>query len=130
MAGWGFCQYSILYPQAPWGFWHIVYAVTMSYYQMFGELFAENVIRSRPFDMPTKQDAEDGWCTSNASEYSNYERIRCPDTQTNWIIHLFLMVFLLISNLLLLNLLIAIFSNTFEKIQSKLNYATLLCLDI
>ena len=123
VAGWRICQYSILYPQHPWGWngrtiWHIVYAFSTSYYQMFGELFTENVIASRPYDMYSAQDVAEGFCTNNASEYNNFENIRCPNTHANWIVYLLLMIFLIISNLLLLNLLIAIFSNTYEQIES------------
>ena len=115
IAGWGFCQYSILYPQSPWSTWQIVGALSLAYYQMYGELQTENVIRSWPFDMPHPEDKE--WCTTDVDLYSNYTQIRCPNSRTNWLVFIFLMFFLLLTNLLLFNLLIAIFSNTFQKIE-------------
>ena len=56
-------------------------------------------------------------CTNDEELYSNYTMLRCSDRKTNWIVSLLLMVFILLTNLLLFNLLIAIFSKTFEKIE-------------
>ena len=113
VGGWGFCQYSILYPESTFDIWHVVYGLTLAYFQMFGELKLDSVIHPIPFDMPE----EEGWCTDDEELYSNYTKLRCPDKNINWVIYFGLMIFLVLTNLLLFNLLIAIFSNTFQKIE-------------
>ena len=118
VAGWGIAQFGLLYPHGIRSVWHPIYAITLAYYQMFGQLNADNVIRSQPFDFPKTE--EDGWCTKNETEYHEYGRIRCPDTNTNWLVYLFLMLFILMTNLVLFNLLIAIFNYTMDCIQGIL----------
>ena len=56
-------------------------------------------------------------CTTDEALYSNYTKVRCADKNVNWIVLIFLMGFILLTNLLLFNLLIAIFSKAFEKIE-------------
>ena len=116
MIGWGVAQYSMLYPQTKPGFWHAVDAITLAYHQMYGDTYADSVIRAEPFDMPAPDSAEED-CTSREEYYSNYTKIRCSDRRASYPVFIMLSVFLLLTNLLLLNLLIAIFSTTYSKIE-------------
>ena len=119
VAGWGISQYAILYPEVEWSndflflAQHVASALALAYYQMFGEMYTDNVIRSPPFDMPDN----DEWCTNDPLLYRNYTQLRCPDKKTNWLVFAFLTVFMILTNLMLFNLLVAIFNYAFNKIQ-------------
>ena len=79
---------------------------------MYSDLNKDKAIQAPPYDMVGGED-----CTTDPELYSNYSMVRCSDPATNWIVLLFLMGYLLLTNLLLFNLLIAIFAQTFEKIE-------------
>lgn len=57
-----------------------------------------------------------GECTNDENKYLNYEQVRCADPHTNWFVVILLALYVLVTNLLLFNLLIAIFTTTYEKI--------------
>ncbi|KAG9267415.1 transient receptor potential cation channel subfamily M member 4-like [Astyanax mexicanus] len=57
-------------------------------------------------------------CTTNVTEIDeNMEP--CRDTRYNWMVVILLMIYLLVTNILLINLLIAMFSYTFTKVQER-----------
>eukprot|EP00061_Rhincodon_typus_P012977 g39054.t1 len=57
--------------------------------------------------------------SDNLTEGSEEELSTCTNTYANWLVILLLTIFLLIANILLVNLLIAMFSYTFNKVQEK-----------
>ena len=112
VVAWAFAQYSLLYQQTPLNFRHPIDSLTMAYYQMFGEMNLDTVIKSKPFYMESENE-----CTENYDLYSNYTQIRCPDKDTNYAAYLLFGIYLMLTNVLLFNLLIAIFSSAYEQVQ-------------
>ncbi|KAK3091941.1 hypothetical protein FSP39_023874 [Pinctada imbricata] len=86
-----------------WSFWKIIY---YPYFQIFGDLsldYLEGTLAS---------------CSSIKTEWENDSNIeRCPIE--DWTVTAIAMVFLLIANLLVVNLIIAKFSSSFEEIRLK-----------
>ena len=115
VGGWGVCEFGILYPQAELDSAHILHAYSLAFYQMFSQTYLDRVIRSGPFDTPLGSDDE--WCTNNETLASSFTNLHCPDRRVSWIVFYLLMIFLVLANLMLFNLLIAIFSNIYQKIE-------------
>ncbi|XP_063431696.1 transient receptor potential cation channel subfamily M member 2-like [Mytilus trossulus] len=85
-----------------WGIWKII---NIPYWQIYGETmldsFKENVTTP---------------CTMNRTEWENNPDIeRC--NEYDWVLIVIAAIYMLISNLLLVNLLIAVFSYRFERVQ-------------
>ncbi|KAI8729644.1 transient receptor potential cation channel subfamily M member 2 [Biomphalaria glabrata] len=88
--------------------WSILYTVFLyPYFQIYGELFLD--------DLKGKDDG-DG-CTKNQSIWETDPTQRCPEK--NAIVYIFLSIYLVLINILLINLLIAMFSYTFQKVQDN-----------
>ena len=109
---WGIAQYGLLYPHAQLNYWTVRDILVLPYFQMYPELYSREAIQSPPYDM-----IREGECSDDPLIYRNYTALRCADKRTNWIVLLLLMAYILITNLLLFNLLIAIFTSLFEDIQ-------------
>ncbi|XP_038639896.1 transient receptor potential cation channel subfamily M member 4-like [Scyliorhinus canicula] len=58
-------------------------------------------------------------CTDNLTASPDGELSPCTNSYANWLVILLLTIFLLVANILLVNLLIAMFSYTFNKVQEK-----------
>ena len=114
LSSWGIAQYSLLYPHSKLSLYLIRDVLLLPYWQMLGDSQKSEIIKAAPYDMPGLDDAS---CTDNDQLYSNYTQIRCPDTRTNQIVVIFLIFYVLITNVLLLNILIAIFNSTFTRIE-------------
>ncbi len=112
VAAWGVAQHGLLFPNSAFRVELLRDVIILPYFQMYIQTYSDSAIQAPPFDMPGEGD-----CTDDPEIYSNYTEKRCADKRTNWIVLLFLMVFVLLTNLLLFNLLIAIFAQTFEKIE-------------
>ena len=112
IVSWGVAQYGLLYPNTELSPWLIRDILILPYWQMYADLHKDSVIQAPPYEM-----GEEDSCTNDPELYSNYTKIRCPDKRTNWIVLLLLMGYLLLTNLLLFNLLIAIFAKTFDEIE-------------
>ncbi|XP_052709281.1 transient receptor potential cation channel subfamily M member-like 2 isoform X1 [Crassostrea angulata] len=99
-----------LYPNAPQE-WSVLQDVLYHpYWQMYGELFLEN--------KEGKDPSEDlGTCTKNETLWRSGEKERCPEK--SFLVVLLMAVFLLLTNVLLLNLLIAMFSDTVKKVHEN-----------
>ncbi len=61
----------------------------------------------------------DNDCTNDPDLYLNYTAARCKDRPATYTAFILMSVYLLFTNLLLFNLLIAIFSTTYQKIEGK-----------
>ncbi|XP_031436819.1 transient receptor potential cation channel subfamily M member 4-like [Clupea harengus] len=81
----------------------------MPYLHIIGEISAEEVDTGKQWDMP---------CTDNRTLIAEGAE-PCRDTYANWLVVVLLMFFLLVTNILLINLLIAMFSYTFSKVQER-----------
>ncbi|XP_067876114.1 transient receptor potential cation channel subfamily M member 4a [Heterodontus francisci] len=94
-------------PRADWIFRRVFYR---PYLQIFGQiplkdLDAVQITRSN--------------CTDDPFAILNKGLPPCTNTYANWLVILLLTIFLLVANILLVNLLIAMFSYTFNKVQEN-----------
>nr|KAI8744050.1 transient receptor potential cation channel subfamily M member 2-like [Biomphalaria glabrata] len=97
---------AVLYPNSEPS-WKLLYFVPRkAYWQIYGELFLDDI-----------EDPET--CTNNATEYSTYTIKRCPSEVGKYFVPILLGFYMLMTTVLLLNLLIAMFSYTFEQIQGN-----------
>ncbi|WAR04648.1 TRPM8-like protein [Mya arenaria] len=96
---------SILYPNSPFT-WHTFYkTLKIPYWNIFGELGLEDI-----------EDVGD--CTNDPM--AGFEDLpRCPTKAGTYIVPIMMAIYMLIVQVLLLNLLIAMFSFTFEKVQDE-----------
>nr|XP_034320574.1 transient receptor potential cation channel subfamily M member 2-like isoform X2 [Crassostrea gigas] len=91
-----------------WRIWTILY---YPYWQLYGELNLDNLDGS-------VADYEDRECTNITAEWeSDPSKERCP--HDDWTVQAIAAFYLLFSNLLLVNLVIAMFSYTFERVQEN-----------
>ncbi|WAR05104.1 TMP2L-like protein [Mya arenaria] len=58
-------------------------------------------------------------CSYDATIWINGTQARCPTDTGKWLVPIMMGIYILLANVLLLNLLIAMFSNTFEKVQDN-----------
>ncbi|WAR05192.1 TRPM2-like protein [Mya arenaria] len=58
-------------------------------------------------------------CTYDVSLWMNSTMARCPTDTGKWVVPIMMGIYMLLANVLLLNLLIAMFSNTFQKVQDN-----------
>ncbi|CAH1797575.1 unnamed protein product [Owenia fusiformis] len=101
----GISSHSILYPNAPSLSWDLfVHIILKPYWQMYGELDLEDLERG-------------DHCNSNGT--SNIPELKCPTQTGTYIIPWMLAVYMLFTNVLMINLLIAMFSYTFNKIRES-----------
>lgn len=115
--GWGIAEYALLYPNSKITSRLPLDIIILPYFQMFGELYQQEIIKSTPYEMASP-DEDPSSCTDNPELYSNFTKIRCPDKRTNMVVLVLLMIYLMVTNLLLFNIIISIFNKTFEIIQS------------
>ena len=110
MISWGVAEVSLLYatPSSIGSTLRMI--VFLPFYQMLPNTYA-SAIQGPPYDM-----VGDDECTE---EIDSTTKIRCSDKSTNWIVMLLLMLYMVIANLLLLNIIVAIFTQTFEDIEGK-----------
>ncbi|RDD41213.1 Transient receptor potential cation channel subfamily M member 3 [Trichoplax sp. H2] len=96
----GVASQAILYPNSPWD-WNLLRQIFyMPFFQLFGELFVDQ-IQGRD-------------CPPNATYLTNSKCVA-----NTWMVPILLAGYMLIANVLLLNLLIAVFNNTYSKIQEN-----------
>ncbi|XP_064607537.1 transient receptor potential cation channel subfamily M member-like 2 isoform X2 [Liolophura sinensis] len=104
--GYGITSQSILYPNAELHPMLIVDVLKKAYWQIFAELFLEEIEGQQE-------------CNADLRMYSNGTDLRCPDENGKIIVPILLAFYMLLTNVLLLNLLIAMFSNTFQAVQDN-----------
>ncbi|KAH3703627.1 hypothetical protein DPMN_078666, partial [Dreissena polymorpha] len=99
-------SHSILYPDAPVTWETARQIIRKPYLHLYGELFLDET-----------EDLKD--CTNDASLWKNGTSERCPSETGRMVGPIMMAVYLLFSNILMLNLLIAMFSYTFNKIHER-----------
>ncbi|XP_052804145.1 transient receptor potential cation channel subfamily M member-like 2 isoform X2 [Mya arenaria] len=99
-------SHSILYPNSPLTLKTAVQIIRKSYWNIYGELFLEEI----------EGEAD---CTYDVSLWMNSTMARCPTDTGKWVVPIMMGIYMLLANVLLLNLLIAMFSNTFQKVQDN-----------
>ncbi|XP_052080211.1 transient receptor potential cation channel subfamily M member-like 2 isoform X3 [Mytilus californianus] len=104
LVSFGIIMQANLYPNSELTFALLRDVVNLPYWQMYGELFLEII-----------EGQESSTCTKEPSKYGILPR--CPETNTG--VPLVLAVYMVLTNLMLMNLLIAMFSNTFQKVEDN-----------
>ncbi|KAL4228805.1 Transient receptor putative cation channel subfamily M member 2 [Mactra antiquata] len=99
-------SHSILYPNSPVRWSTAIDVIKKSYWNIYGELFLEEI-----------QGSSD--CTSDEMLWINGTYPRCPTDTGKVFVPILMGVYMLLANVLLLNLLIAMFSYTFELTQQN-----------
>ncbi|KAK7112164.1 hypothetical protein V1264_011657 [Littorina saxatilis] len=102
----GVAYHANMFPQAPPSWSILVNVLYFPYFQMYGELFLENL----------KGDDVDG-CTRNETIWREDPFKRCPSETA--VVPILLAVYMILTNILLVNLLIAMFSYTFQTVQDN-----------
>ncbi|XP_071942447.1 transient receptor potential cation channel subfamily M member-like 2 isoform X2 [Antedon mediterranea] len=104
LIAYGVASQAIMFPNTS-GFFPIVKGIMYkSYFQMYGELFLEDI------------EVEEGSCTVSNGVVGDLDD-PCPEF--TWVAIILLSGYMLFSNVLLLNLLIAMFSYTFSAVQDN-----------
>ncbi|XP_078093553.1 transient receptor potential cation channel subfamily M member 5-like [Mustelus asterias] len=92
--------------RASWIFRRVFYR---PYLQIFGQIPLDEIDATRFHSK----------CLDNLTASSDDELSACTNAYANWLVILLLTIFLLVANILLVNLLIAMFSYTFNKVQEN-----------
>ncbi|XP_052080210.1 transient receptor potential cation channel subfamily M member 1-like isoform X2 [Mytilus californianus] len=106
LVSFGIIMQANLYPNSELTFALLRDVVNLPYWQMYGELFLEII-----------EGQESSTCTMEPSVYKNSTLPRCPESTA--LVPVVLAIYMVLTNLMLLNLLIAMFSNTFQKVQDN-----------
>ncbi|XP_052803076.1 transient receptor potential cation channel subfamily M member 2-like [Mya arenaria] len=104
MCSYAIASHSILYPNSPLTWNTAVQIIHNSYWNIYGELFLDEI---------------EADCSHNAALWMNGTQARCPTDTGKWVVPIMMGIYMLLANVLLLNLLIAMFSNTFQKVQDN-----------
>lgn len=109
--GYGVASQAILYPNNPLR-WELIRDVLhMSYWQMYGELFLEDIEGESVHHIAELQSSLESVgsneCTNDIAVWSAGTMARCPSN--SWVASVLLGFYILITNVLMLNLLIAMF---------------------
>ncbi|XP_055957226.1 transient receptor potential cation channel subfamily M member 2 isoform X2 [Patella vulgata] len=95
---------ALLYPNAKLS-WKLLYHLPRkAYWQIYGELFLEDI-------------EGESQCTNDPNLYDDYDQLRCPTEVGKYIAPVLLAIYIFLINVLLLNLLIAMFSSTITAIM-------------
>ncbi|XP_015275997.1 PREDICTED: transient receptor potential cation channel subfamily M member 3, partial [Gekko japonicus] len=90
----------------------------MPYWMIYGEVFADQIDRKQLYDSHTPKSAP---CGQNETREDG-KIIQLPPCKTGaWIVPAIMACYLLVANILLVNLLIAVFNNTFFEVKSISN---------
>ncbi|GFR76765.1 transient receptor potential cation channel subfamily M member 2-like [Elysia marginata] len=97
---------AVLYPESELSWKLLFYLPRKAYWHIYGELFLEDI-------------EGENQCTNDPALYNNYSMLRCPSEVGKYFVPILLGLYILMTNVLLLNLLIAMFSYTFQRIQAN-----------
>ncbi|XP_052244281.1 transient receptor potential cation channel subfamily M member-like 2 isoform X2 [Dreissena polymorpha] len=99
-------SHSILYPNSPLTWQTVIQVIRMSYWNIYGELFLDDI-------------EGDSGCTFNEILWGNGTYLRCPSELGKVVVPILMGVYMLVVSVLLLNLLVAMFSNTFANVHTE-----------
>ncbi|XP_063417264.1 transient receptor potential cation channel subfamily M member 5-like [Mytilus trossulus] len=104
--GFGVIYQATMFPNSQPGFKLFKEIIYMPYWQLYGELFLDNLEGKEP-----------STCTNDETLYRNGTIARCPEiNQMNSVL---LAVYMVVTHIILVNILIAMFSHTFTKVQDN-----------
>ncbi|GFO19154.1 transient receptor potential cation channel subfamily m member 2-like, partial [Plakobranchus ocellatus] len=87
---------AVLYPESELNWKLFFYLPRKAYWHIYGELFLEDI-------------EGENTCTNDPNLYNNYSVLRCPSDVGRYFVPILLGLYILMTNVLLLNLLIAMF---------------------
>lgn len=99
--------YSVMYPNSELSIVLVYNVMRLGYWNLYGELFLEDIEKEEPD------------CTFDPNLYSNGSLPRCPSSVSRYAVPILMGFYVLFCNILLLNLLIAMFSNTYQIVQEN-----------
>ncbi|KAH3703880.1 hypothetical protein DPMN_078930 [Dreissena polymorpha] len=102
-------SYAILYPDSPFTWQTLRQVLRRPYWHLYGELFLEE----------TEQGLAD--CTNDSLLWTNNIYPRCPSETGKIVVPIMMGIYLLVANIMLLNLLIAMFSFTVNELHKDSN---------
>ncbi|KAL5018957.1 hypothetical protein ScPMuIL_004679 [Solemya velum] len=103
----GICYRAIIFPNSPANWKLVKDVVYFPYWQIYGELFLDNM-----------EGVEPSTCSHNRTIWHDLEEMeRCPEPSQ--LVPLLAGVYMILTNILLVNLLIAMFSYTFQRVQNN-----------
>ncbi|CAL1536039.1 unnamed protein product, partial [Lymnaea stagnalis] len=100
---------AVLHPNSEPSWALLFYLPRKAYWHIYGELFLDEIEGRGTSDS----------CTDNATKYGENSSDRCPSAVGKYFVPILLGCYILMTNVLLLNLLIAMFSYTFQQIQDN-----------
>ncbi|XP_052238328.1 transient receptor potential cation channel subfamily M member 1-like isoform X3 [Dreissena polymorpha] len=101
-------SYAVLYPDSPFTWETVKQILRRPYWHLYGELFLEET-----------EGLTD--CTHDSVLWTNGTYPRCPSETGKIVVPIMMAIYLLVANILLLNLLIAMFSFTFNELNKDSN---------
>ncbi|XP_010223135.1 PREDICTED: transient receptor potential cation channel subfamily M member 5 [Tinamus guttatus] len=110
LIAYGVTTQALLHPddgRVEWIFRRVLYR---PYLQIFGQIPLDEIDTSRMYPRN---------CTLSPLQMLQENSPSCPNSYANWLVIVLLVIFLLVTNVLLMNLLIAMFSYTFQVVQGN-----------
>ncbi|KAM9456871.1 transient receptor potential cation channel subfamily M member 4a isoform 2-T2 [Clarias gariepinus] len=107
LLAYGVANQALIYAYDPRPYWVIRRVFYRPYLHIFGQIPLEEIDAHRRTEKK---------CTNNMTLIQLGDE-PCPQSEANWLVLILLSIYLLVTNVLLLNLLIAMFSYTFSKVQ-------------
>ncbi|KAF7697684.1 hypothetical protein HF521_004194 [Silurus meridionalis] len=107
LLAYGVANQALIYAYDPRPYWVIRRVFYRPYLHIYGQI---------PLDEIDAHKRIGKTCTHNVTEIQHGAE-PCPQSEANWLVLILLSIYLLVTNILLLNLLIAMFSYTFSKVQ-------------
>lgn len=101
--------YAIMYPQSELSLDLFLNVMHLGYWNLYGELLLDDI------------EAEAPDCTFDAAMYNNGTLPRCAEKHRQVIGLVLMGIYLIFANVMLLNILIAMFADTYKRIQTKTN---------
>uniref|UniRef100_A0AAY5EZI1 Transient receptor potential cation channel, subfamily M, member 4a n=1 Tax=Electrophorus electricus TaxID=8005 RepID=A0AAY5EZI1_ELEEL len=109
LMAYGVANQALLYSYDPRPYWVFRRVFYRPYLHIYGQI---------PLDELDVLKRGEKTCTNNVSLIQQGAE-PCPQSEANWLVLILLSIYLLVTNVLLLNLLIAMFSYTFNKVQEN-----------
>ncbi|XP_048259203.1 transient receptor potential cation channel subfamily M member 4-like isoform X1 [Haliotis rufescens] len=99
---------AILFPRSRPDIRMLYYVPRKAYWQIYGDFFLDEI-----------EGSDSASCTNDVRLYGNQTMDRCPSTEGQYIVPILLGGYTIITNVLLLNLLIAKFNDTYANVQGE-----------
>ena len=119
---WGITEFGLLYsnlhaPNTISSFFDFIRdIIALPYYQMFGEFYLEKIMQAEPFDMDVGDCSLCDYSCYNATvSFGDYSKVRCTNPGTRWLAYILLMFYMLLTSIIMVNVVIALFNTKYDK---------------